>query len=135
MQTMGKFDFDIPDDFLRQLGRLENIQEVTLRMLDGAAPILVNRIKDACARHVITGAMRDSIKQTKAQTSAKGRTYVTVRPTGRDKNGIRNMEKLAWAEFGSSRQPATPILTKAVADCQQEVLQKMQEIFEEEMKQ
>lgn len=132
---MGKFDFDIPDDFLRQLGRLENIQEVTLRMLDGAAPILVKRIKDACAGHVITGAMRDSIKQTKAQTSTKGRTYVMVRPTGRDKNGIRNMEKLAWAEFGSSRQPATPILTKAVADCQQEVLQKMQEIFEEEMKQ
>jgi hypothetical protein len=43
------------------------------------------------------------------------------------------MEKMAHAEFGTSNQPPTPILTKALNDAGDEVTEKMQELFNEEV--
>jgi len=57
--------------------------------------------------------------------------YVSVRPTGVDEKGVRNMEKMAHAEFGTSKQTATPILSKAIADCRDECLEKMIETYKE----
>jgi hypothetical protein len=44
------------------------------------------------------------------------------------------MEKLAHAEYGTKKQPATPILTKAINDSAPAVEAKMREVFEREIK-
>ncbi len=42
---MGKFDFDIPDDFLRQLGKLSDVDKIAPKMINEAMPILAENTK------------------------------------------------------------------------------------------
>lgn len=130
---MGKFDFDIPKGFLDTLGRMEDVDRLAPKMIDGAIPILESAVRKEVGRHRRTGDMVGSIKKTKAGKVRGGGYFATVRPTGKDRKGVRNMEKLAYAEYGTSKQGSTPMLTKAIKDSEEEVLDKMQEIFEEEM--
>lgn len=131
---MGKFDYTISDDFMNQLQKLSNIKDVALKMLDESAPILERHVKRECSAHRSTGFMVDSVKKTKAGVSKTGKYNVVVRPTGKGKDGIRNMEKMAWLEYGTKHREPKPILTKAVKDSEPEVLNKMQEVFEREAK-
>jgi hypothetical protein len=129
---MGKFDFQFDADLTRQLERLANFDEIAPKVIDGAIPVLETKVKAEASKHRLTGDMLNSIKATKASKNEYG-WFATVRPTGKDRNGVRNMEKLAHAEYGTSKQVATPILTKAINDAQQEVTEKMQEIFNQEV--
>lgn len=129
---MAKFDFDIPDDFIKQLGKLADVDRIAPIMIDEAMPILEANLKKELVKHKRTGDMISSVKKTKAGKKNKG-YFATVRPTGNDSKGVRNMEKLAHAEYGTSKQPPTPILTKAINDSKQPVLNKMQEVFDREV--
>ena len=82
--------------------------------------------------HKDSGAMNASIKPTKPKRGRDGYS-VTVRPTGTDKKGVRNMEKMAYLEYGSQKQAATPVLSPAVRESEEAVCQKMQEVFEQEV--
>lgn len=131
---MGKFDFNFDENLTRQLEKLANFDKVIApRVLNESAPILEKYVKKETAKHKRTGDMVDSVKKTRAKKNQYG-WYVTVSPTGTDRNGVRNMEKMAHAEFGTSKQPPTPILSKALKDAEPEVTQKMQEIFNEAVK-
>lgn len=130
---MGKFDFAIPDDFIKQLGKLADIEIIAPKMIDQAMPSLEKNLKTELAKHKQTGDMLNSVKKTKAKKTKRGGFYAIVRPTGKDSKGVRNMEKLVYAEYGTKKQTATPILTKAIKDSNDQVLQKMREVFEEEM--
>ena len=78
--------------------------------------------------------MERSIKQSVKAKKTKTNAYITViRPTGKDANGVRNMEKLMHIEYGTRNQAAEPILTKATKDCESEVLAEMQRIYTEEI--
>ena len=129
---MGKFDFEIPPDFLKQLGKLSDIDRIAPIMIDEAMPILEENVKKELGKHRRTGDMIDSVKTTKVTQNKYG-WYAVVRPTGKDRKGVRNMEKLAHAEYGTSKQSGTPILTKAIADSKDDVLKKMQEVFNREV--
>jgi len=129
---MGKFDFQIPDSFLKQLGKLSDVERIAPKMIDEAMPILERNLKAELAKHKRTGDMVNSVRKTKAGRNKYG-YYAVVRPTGKDRKGVRNMEKLAHAEYGTSKQPPTPILTKAIKDSENAVLDKMQEVFEREV--
>ena len=127
---MGKFTFDVPSDLIKQIESLgEHAEEIALAMIDGAIPILEGNIKDELDKHRRTGSLVNSVKRTKAGKSKIGGYYAVVRPTGVDLKGVRNMEKLAHAEYGTKNQPGTPILTKALKDSEKEVHEKMQDIF------
>ena len=130
---MGKFDFNIPDDFIKQLGRLADVDRIAPQMIDEAIPILLDNVKAEAAHHQKSGDMYKSIKPTKAGKTKKGGYYATVRPTGKDRKGIRNMEKMAWLEYGTSKFDAKPILTKALKDSESAVYATMQEVFEREV--
>jgi HK97 gp10 family phage protein len=130
---MGKFDFQIDPAFLKQLGRLADVERVAPKMIDEAMPILAENVKKELSKHKRTGDMVGSVKKTKANKNKYG-YYAVVRPTGKDRHGVRNMEKLAHAEYGTSKQQPTPILTKAIKDSEPAVLKKMQETFEREVK-
>lgn len=140
---MGKFDFEFDTELVRQLERLENFDEIAPRILDESVPILERHVKRELANHRRTSTLLNSVKKTKANKNRYG-WFVTVRPTGtskiymddkgvirKRKKPVRNMEILAHAEYGTSKQSPVPILTKALNDARQEVTDKMQEIFNE----
>ena len=142
---MGKFDFEIPTDFIKQLGKLADVDRIAPQMIDEAMPILEKNLKKELVKHRRTSTMLDSVKKTKAWKNKYG-YYATVRPTGmskiyKDNKGVirqrkepvRNMEILAHLEYGTSNQPATPVLTKAIKDSEKAVLDKMQEVFSREV--
>lgn len=142
---MAKFDFQISPEFIKQLGKLADVDRIAPTMIDEAMPILEKNVKAELAKHKRTGDMIESVKKTKAGKNKYG-YFATVRPTGtttrvmgddgviRDrKEPVRNMEILAHLEYGTSQQPATPILTKAIKDSESDVLDKMQEVFNREV--
>lgn len=138
---MGKFDFEIPADFIKQLGRLADVDRVAPKMIDEAMPILAENLKGELVKHKRTSDMLDSVKKTSAGKSSGGGYYAVVRPTGKDSKGVRNMEKLAWLEYGTKKkdgfgwkQDPTPILTKAIKDSENAVLNKMRDVFEREVR-
>lgn len=135
---MGKFDFKIDPEFVRTLERMGDFDAIAPRLLDGAVPILERRVvAEANKYHKYSRdyELVKSIKKTKSFKSKKG-WFVTVRPTGTDSGGVRNMEKMAHLEYGYDDRGGKhiapkPILTKALNDSTAEVTAKMQEIFEE----
>jgi len=130
---MGKFDFEIDPEFMKALGRLADVDKVAPKMIDAAVPALARNVRAELAKHKRTGDMLDSVRLTKSKKNKKDVWYAVVRPTGVDRHGVRNMEKLAHAEYGTKSQPATPILTKALKDSETEVYAIMRETFEKEM--
>jgi len=131
---MGKFDFEISPDFLKTLGKMADVDRIAPKMIDEAMPTLEKNLKSELSQHKRTSDMLDSVKNTKAGKTRNGGYYAVVRPTGKDRKGVRNMEKLAWLEYGSQKQSPTPILTKAIKDSQPTVESKMREVFEREVK-
>ena len=129
---MAKFSFKIPDDLTRQMERLGMIDEVAPKMIKAATPIVEDEIVRRSKSHRLTGAMIASIQPTEPTQKESGHSAV-VRPTGRDSKGMRNMEKMAYMEFGTSHQPATPVITPAVLATEDQVIDTMTEVFDEEM--
>jgi HK97 gp10 family phage protein len=129
---MAKFDFQIPTDFIKQLGKLADIERVAPQMLNEALPILERNVKSEVSKHVVSGDLLKSIKMSKAKKNKYG-YYASVRPTGTDKKGVRNMEKMVYLEYGTSKQASKPTLTKAIKDSEKAVLDKMQEVFDREV--
>ena len=129
---MAKFDFEVPTDFIKQLGKLADVDRIAPQMIDEALPILERNVKAEVSKHKVSGDLLKSIKLTKAKKNKYG-YYASVQPSGTDKKGVRNMEKMVYLEYGTSDQPATPVLTKAIKDSEKAVLDKMQEVFNREV--
>ena len=144
---MAKFDFNISDDFLKTLGRMQDVERIAPKMIDNAMPILLGNVKNEVAKHKRTGDMFKSIKKTKAKAIKKGGFFAVVRPTGvsthymssdgtvkERKKPVRNMEILAHLEYGTSKIKPKAILSKSVKDSESAIEKSMQRTFEEEMK-
>ena len=139
---MGKFDFEIDQDFVKKLLELSDPDEYVPQILDSAIPILEESVKSELSKYKRTSQLINSVKKTKASKSPNGGYFVCVMPTGKSdsyidgkgvlrkyKVPVRNMEILAHLEYGTSKQKPTPILTKAYKDSYNEVMAKMQEEF------
>lgn len=128
---MANFSMQGIDDLMAGLSSME-FDEIAPAMLEEAAPIVERAVKSRALSHKDTGAMAESIKPIKASQTGDGYS-ITVRPTGKDKKGVRNMEKAAYLEYGTSKQAATPVLSPAVRESEEKVTQKMQEVFDKEV--
>ena len=137
---MGKFDFEIDQDFVKKLLELSDPDEYVPQILDSAIPLLEESVKSELSKHKRTSQLINSVKKTKASKSPNGGYFVCVRPTGKSdtyidgkgvlrkyKVPVRNMEILAHLEYGTSKQKPTPILTKAYKDSYNSVMANMQE--------
>ncbi len=128
---MARFEIEGIDELMKDLDMM-NAERIAPIMLEEAVPILKESIVKRAAGHKDTGDMAASIKKSAATRNQRG-YYICVRPTGKDKKGVRNMEKMAALEYGvGGRQRATPVLTPAVNDAEGKVLDKMQEVFDRE---
>lgn len=132
---MASLKFDYQElDIESMLGGIMN-EDVAEDILNAAVPTLQKSIEKYASKHINTGQMLASIKPTPVKKNISG-YYLTVRPTGKDDKGVRNMEKMAYLEYGAVHhgQPATPVLAPAVNECEGKVLEKMQEEFNRRMK-
>lgn len=121
------------DDLMRELDSLD-AERIAPIILQETVPILEEKVKKHAMKHKDKGDLVNSVKKTGANRNQKG-YYICVRPTGKDRKGVRNMEKLAALEYGvDGKQAATPVLTPAVNEAEIPVLKKMQEVFNREVK-
>ena len=127
---MAKLNLEGFDDLLQDLGALD-FDKVAPQMLAAGSPVLQSSLILRSASHKESGDMVRSIKATKAKAWRSGGGWsITVRPTGKDRKGVRNMEKMCYLEYGTKNQPATPVLTPAVKASEDPVNRRMQEVFD-----
>lgn len=121
------------NEFAAALERLGRFNEIAPKMLEAAAPLLEKEVIRQATPHWVSGDMVRAIKKTKVTVERGGQYHICVRPTGKDHNGIRNMEKMVWLEFGVKGRPAVPVITTAVLNVSPAVRAKMQEVFNREV--
>lgn len=127
---MGNFQFDYPKELTEMLEKMLD-DSMCPGILERTTPIIKNAVVRKAGQHKVSGDMLKSIKEAKPKQNKYG-WYSVVRPTGKDKKGVRNMEKMAYLEYGANNhgQPATPVLAPAISGCETEVLDKLQKEFE-----
>lgn len=122
-------------DRLFQKGARAN--DIAKKAVDKAAPILEGSLKGkvtgAASRGYATGELARSISSTKAKVNDRG-VFAAVRPTGHDRKGVRNGEKMAYLEYGTSRgQAPHPVRDAAAAAVEGECVSIMEEVVYEEL--
>lgn len=132
---MASFEVKGFEELLTQLDKLGRFDEVAPKMMKAGMEILQEEVVAEASKHKDTGAMAASIKPTGLMAGYGGGYYMCTRPTGRDKKGVHNMEKMVYLEFGVKGRPATPVITSAVIRAEPRVLQAMQEVFNREVMQ
>ena len=130
---MAKFEMlHGTDDLIAELGEIARAQ-VAREMLRESAPILVTEMKAKAAAHQETGDMVESIKADPPIATSDGISCV-VSAKGTGSNGTRNAEKMAYLEYGTYKQKATPVVTPAANAAEPKVHAKMQQVFESRCK-
>ncbi len=131
---MANFEVNGIEELAQKLERMEESGEIARKMLEESAPILKEEIVKQAEPHKDSGDMVQSIRSTKAEMDAKGVWKVVVRPTGTGTKGskIRNMEKMAYLEYGVRGRAATPIMRTSILNATPEVVGKMREVFRRE---
>jgi HK97 gp10 family phage protein len=122
--------FDLLED---ELKKYDDPDDIAAKVVDTASPILVETVKEMIKTTTSSdssGDLADSIQATGAKINGYG-CFAAVRPTGRDRKGVRNGEKMAYREYGTSKQPAKPILKKAARKSEKKCLEIMQKTFED----
>lgn len=138
------------DSLFRELKKHENISEIADKMVEEASPVIVKRLKTELRRHKRTGELVNSVKASKAMRDKDDNSYTLVRPRGNSilvatpqgkvygrlsMKKVRNMEKLAWLEYGNSQgQEPTPVIEDACEKAHNDVIAKMTEVYEKETK-
>ena len=130
---MAQFDVHGFEPLFEKLEKLSNFEKIAPKMLEaGMEELQVSVVKEA-SEHRDTGDMVASIKPTGLAKTKGGGYYMCTRPTGKDRKGVRNMEKIVYLEFGVKGRPATPVITKAVLNAEPHVIAAMREVFEREV--
>ena len=129
---MAQFSFDIPDSLTRQLSALENVDEIAPKVLNAGMDVLEPEVKARAEQHKVTGEMAASVSRQPPMKTDGGHS-ILARPRGTDSKGVRNMEKMAYMEYGTSHQRATPVIGPAIAASEGGVIEAMQEVFNKEV--
>ena len=125
---MARFDLVFDDDFVKKLEKLD-YDTLAPQLLEAGIPIVEKSLRKELAQHADTHSLMGSIKNI-VKKNRYG-WFAVSRPTGRDKKGVRNMAKLLYIEFGTKRQPARPLMTRALKNVESETSKKMQEKYNE----
>ena len=132
---MAQFSISGMDELLVKLNQLGRFDEIAPKMMKAGMEILQEEDVAEASKHKDTGAMVESIKPTRLMAGYDGGYYMCTRPTGRDKKGVRNMEKMVYLECGVKGRPGVPVITAAVIKAEPKVIQAMQEVFTREISQ
>lgn len=130
---MASLDLEGFDSFLKDLSLLD-FDRIAPDMIKAGAPILEENIRRRSSDHEDSGDMAKSIKPTAVRKYGASGYRLTVRPTGQDEKGVRNMEKMCYLEYGTVHQGATPVLSPAVEESEEPVAEAMWDVFHEKTK-
>lgn len=129
---MANFRVDGIDELINELNKASKLDEVAPKMIEVALPILEKSLKETVQKEVnrgyATGELVSSIRKSESMRNQYG-YFGIVRPTGKDKKGVRNMEKLAYLHYGTVKQTARPVVNKAVFHVEEKIIEKMQEVY------
>lgn len=122
------------DDLQKELNRIADIENIAPQMLQAAVPVLERNLKDevqsSANKGYATGDLHQSISANKPKENDRGH-YISVTAKGADRKNTRNAEKLAYLEYGTSKQDATEPISKAVKKSEKKCHEIMQKKFEE----
>ena len=115
----------------------DQANEIAKKAVDQASPILEERLRSqvsaAANRGYATGALAGSISATSARVNDRG-VFSAVRPTGHDSKGVRNAEKLAYLEYGTSRGMAPhPVRDAAASSAESACIAAMEQVVYHEL--
>lgn len=148
---MAYFTVDFPDALMKQITKMAS-DDTSRKILKESIPILAKSVQNVIrVEHSDTGDLADSITAFEPYKNKDGNWTASAAPTGkakgqmkkgkvyaRSKSGsvssgqaIYNDDKLWFLENGTSKQPATPVLTKASKNAYDAVINKMQEVYNE----
>lgn len=161
---MARFEVISPDELLKQLNKLENIEPVAVKMVSEAIPIVARETSTQVSSHRKTGALEDSVTAMGVKVGKSGVVYDKVCFEGYDgrgglseetkqrlgtrttlsngnidnEGGVPNALKAAVIEYGrnlygTSKVPAKPFLANVISETEQEVVGKMQDVFNREV--
>lgn len=148
---MAQFEFELPEDFLKQLGKLEQVEQYATKMLEESVPYAVQSLKNALQTHNATGELINSISAGKPYQTRNGAWIIQASPKGYSKNRmyydnrtksaviskrkykLTNAAKLIFMEYGTSREAPRPVVATATKNCESAVMAKMEEVFNREM--
>lgn len=124
------------DELEKMLRKLSQPEKMAIKAVDAASPILVNALKGAIsgATKGGHGDLAASISATSARQNELG-VFAAVRPTGTDREGVRNGAKLAYLEYGVKvhNQPPRPVRASAVASAEGACMSIIEGIIEQEV--
>lgn len=122
------------DELAKELDQLGKIDEYAPEILQAAAPVLEKSLKaevqKAANRGYASGDLAGSIKACKPGKNEQGH-YVVVTAKGKDRKGTRNNEKLAYLNYGTTKQQARPVIARSVKSAEAECTEVIQEKFNE----
>ncbi len=122
------------DEILKELNGFTNAGDLSDEMLNAAAPVLEKELKKqvntAANRGYATGELEKAISANKPAENVHGH-YVAITAKGKNKKGTRYNEVLAYLNYGTSRQAARNVVSKANKKSEEECIEKMQEKFNE----
>lgn len=139
---MASFNIEMPDIIEQQLSKISNIDELAPQMINAALPIYEKSVRNAVSSVIrnedgdSTGALVRSVGTTKAKKCKNGGYIgnIVFKGNGRHvyKNKVqvvRNMQKAVSLEYGTAHEAARPFMGKAKSECEQAVIDKMQEVM------
>lgn len=133
---MARFEMEGIDELIKQLESMEDMSDTALKMIDAVTPVveknLAKNIHAAANRGYATGELEKSVHSTKAKQNNHG-YFAAVGVIGTDSKGVRNGEKLAYLEYGTSTQDAHPVMAKTVNESEKECMETMQQVFDQEV--
>jgi HK97 gp10 family phage protein len=125
------------DEIMKALNKLAEPTKMAIKAVDAAAPVLEESfkesIKSAADRGYATGGLANSVTHTPAKENALG-VYSVAKVDGTNSRGLRNVEELAYLEYGTRRksgkqQAPRPVRQKAINMAQS----KCERIIEEQI--
>lgn len=135
---MQGITIDFPSDLEEKLQIIVK-SEIGIKAVEAAVPIAESAMKSELEKHhrakrdPTYGEMAESVKATEPKENEYG-AYAYIRPTGTDSKGVRNMEKLAYLEYGTVKQAGTPVMANIKSEIEKEVVNTMQKVIEQEVK-
>lgn len=131
---MARFDTSGMDDLINDMIRMgQNTGPVAEAMTMAAAEIIKRCWQRSAEEHGLrdTGAMIESIGYPRAPINFGDAIGIDIFPQGRDRRGVRNVEKAFVQHYGTGRVPATYWVDTADAYSEEAVPEALQAMWDE----
>lgn len=135
---MARITFKAGDDYAIKLSKLAtNSEEIAKKAIYEGVTIVADEIKknlQGVLSDEATGDLVESFGVTPIEKDENGNWNAKVGFDGYDRNGVANQLKARVIESGKSGQPKKPFVRPAVNKTRKQVVKKMEEVIDDEIK-